>query len=239
MLSEKPWRMDAVTQLVVGAAGCLLLSSLWMTVGADQKPLPSGALRSLGATATFQGAVVVMLWFFVRQHSLSLREAFGFDLNPGMAAALGVGVGLLFVPIEIGVQQGIQLLSQWLHLHLPEQNAVTMVKLANNLPDRVVLGFMTMVAAPIAEEGLFRGVFYPALRRVISPGMAMLLTSLVFAFIHGNVAIFIPLVLLAIGLTKLYEKTGNLLACILCHATFNAINFVALLFVNEPTTPGP
>ena len=34
---------------------------------------------------------------------------------------------------------------------------------------------------------------------------------------------------LAVLLVKLYEKTGNLLACVACHATFNAFSFAMLL----------
>lgn len=220
----------------------MVLSSFWLITDPDHPDASTGALRTLGATLTFQGAVVAMLWFFARKHALNLREAFGLHLHPGRAAVLGITVALGFVPVALGLQWGILKLAQLLHLHLPEQTAVSLLKLANTWPERLAFGFMAIIAAPLAEEGLFRGVFYPALRRHGFPNAAIWITSVAFALIHGNVLIFIPLVVLAIVLVKLYEHTGNLLACIVCHATFNALNFVMLFLTADTgasTTPGP
>jgi membrane protease YdiL (CAAX protease family) len=49
-----------------------------------------------------------------------------------------------------------------------------------------------------------------------------------FASIHLNVVAFVPLVVLAVVLTVLYEKTGNLLAPISAHMAFNAVNLGVL-----------
>jgi membrane protease YdiL (CAAX protease family) len=50
-----------------------------------------------------------------------------------------------------------------------------------------------------------------------------------FALVHGTAAIFIPLFVLALALTWVYEKTGNLLAPIVVHSLFNSANLVILL----------
>ena len=240
VLTDKPWRAEAVAQLLMAAAVCLILSSFWLVPDADHSGGSTSALRTLGATLTFQGAVVGMLWFFTRQHAISLREAFGLHLRPGRAVLFGVLIALGFVPVAQWLQTGTLKLAELLHVHLPEQNAVTLLKVAGSWPERAALGFMAIIAAPLAEEGLFRGVFYPALRQHGFPNAALWVTSLGFAAIHGNALIFIPLVVLALVLVKLYEHTGNLLACIVCHATFNAYNFVMLFALNDATTPpGP
>jgi membrane protease YdiL (CAAX protease family) len=54
-----------------------------------------------------------------------------------------------------------------------------------------------------------------------------------FALIHGNLTIIIPLVALAVALALLYEWTDNLLASIIVHAVFNAANFAMMFFINE------
>ena len=46
-------------------------------------------------------------------------------------------------------------------------------------------------------------------------------------------AIFIPLFVLALALTWLYEKTGSLLAPIVAHSLFNAANLALLILANE------
>jgi membrane protease YdiL (CAAX protease family) len=43
-----------------------------------------------------------------------------------------------------------------------------------------------------------------------------------------NLVTFVPLLVLALALTLVYEKTGNLLAPITTHAMFNALNFAML-----------
>lgn len=228
MLTDKPWRAQAVAQLLMAAAVCLVLSSFWLASDPDSVEKPTGVLRILGATLTSQGAVLVMLWILSRKHAISLPEAFGLNLRPGRAVLIGVVVGLGFVPAAWGMQAAILEIAKLLHIHLPEQDAVALLRLAEAWPDRIALGFMAIIAAPLAEEGLFRGVLFPAIRRYGFPNAAMWLTSLAFAAIHGNALIFIPLVVLAVVLALLYERTGNLLSSISCHATFNAINFVML-----------
>ena len=205
----------------------------------DQTSQPTGVLRILATTLTFQGAVLAMLWFITRKHSLTLRDAFGLDVRPGRAVLLGVLLALGFVPVALGLQMATIKIAGLLHLHLPEQNAVTLLRVANSTPDRIALGFMVIIAAPLAEEGLFRGVFFPAMRRYGFPNAALWLTSLAFAAFHGNALIFLPLVLFAVVLALLYERTGNLLSSIACHATFNAINFVLLFVTKESAPPVP
>lgn len=223
----------------MAAVVCHVLSSLWLMPDPERAGQPTGILRILGNMLTFQGAVLVMLWFFTRKHALTLRESFGLDIRPGRAVLLGITVALCFVPVAMGMQVATIQLAKLLHLHLPEQSAVTLLRVANSWPDRAALGFMAIIAAPLAEEGLFRGVFFPALRRHGFPNAALWLTSLTFAAIHGNALIFIPLVLLAVVLALLYERTGNLLSSIACHATFNAVNFVMLFLTKESAPPVP
>jgi membrane protease YdiL (CAAX protease family) len=52
----------------------------------------------------------------------------------------------------------------------------------------------------------------------------ILVTSFIFAFIHLMPDSFLVLFVLAIGLGYLYERTGNLWACITLHAAFNCLN---------------
>ena len=35
MLTEKPWRLEAVTQLLLGAFLCFMVSALWLAMSAD------------------------------------------------------------------------------------------------------------------------------------------------------------------------------------------------------------
>jgi hypothetical protein len=48
-----------------------------------------------------------------------------------------------------------------------------------------------------------------------------------------NLVTFLPLAVLALVLTALYERTNNLLAPIMAHALFNALNFAALFLIEQ------
>ena len=52
-----------------------------------------------------------------------------------------------------------------------------------------------------------------------------------------NLVTFVPLLVLALVLTALYERTNNLLAPITAHVLFNALNFVMLLLMQQMRRP--
>lgn len=98
------------------------------------------------------------------------------------------------------------------------------VRLLQNSNDPVILGLMGFAAvfvAPVCEEIIFRGYFYPAAKRFAGPWVAAICSALVFAAAHGNLAALLPLFILALVLVALYEKTGSLWAPIGVHFCFN------------------
>jgi membrane protease YdiL (CAAX protease family) len=194
-------------------------------------PAPNVVQMVISAVA-FQGSILVLLWFFIRDHSVNWSESFGFHRGWQRAILTGLMVALLFLPVAWLLQRtSIMVLD-----HLPilsmkseEQQAVRTIRETTEWGQRLALGIITILLAPIAEELLFRGVLYPGIRDVGFPRVALWGSSLLFAAVHLNAATFVPLLLLALVLTRLYERTGNLLACISAHSLFNALNF-ALLF---------
>jgi len=117
--------------------------------------------------------------------------------------------------------------------HPEVQHAVNIFNLTETWSDRVVLGLVALLLAPVAEELLFRGVMYPALKGFGLRRFAFWSTAVVFSFIHFNAATFLSLFAFACLLNVLYERTGNLLSCMVAHATFNAVNLLMLLAMNQ------
>jgi hypothetical protein len=88
---------------------------------------------------------------------------------------------------------------------------------------------LAMVAAPLAEEFLFRGLLYRGLRREYPTIWAVCGSALLFALVHppsGAVAVFGMGVVAAVVL----EKTGRLWASMLVHLIYNGIAVAALLW---------
>ncbi|MEM6551940.1 MAG: CPBP family intramembrane glutamic endopeptidase [Planctomycetota bacterium] len=101
-----------------------------------------------------------------------------------------------------------------------------------------------VVLAPLFEELLFRGVLQTVLVKRLGWRSEVLggagrwvgvgLTAGLFGVIHlGSVeAVSLPgLVVLGVVLGAYYERTGDLLGCVVGHAVFNAANVVLALYV--------
>jgi len=83
----------------------------------------------------------------------------------------------------------------------------------------------------VAEEFIFRGLLYPLVKQLGSPRFAWFGVNALFALIHLDAGTLVPLFVLALALTWLYERTDNLLAPIAGHSLFNVANLVLLCFI--------
>ncbi len=185
-------------------------------------PRADSILSIVIGTVSFQGATLALLWWFVREHNVALRDAFGFQLrNAPRAALLGIVVAVGAFALQLGY---VHLLALF-RVELPEQHLVQIMRLDRSMFERIYLGVFAIVIAPVAEEMLFRGVLYTAIKQLGFRRIALWGTACLFALIHMNLSTFVPLTLLAVGLALLYEKTNTLLAPIIAHGCFNGINF--------------
>lgn len=88
-------------------------------------------------------------------------------------------------------------------------------------------GLLVVVLAPVAEEVLFRGFIYRALRNRFSVAVASGGVGAVFAAVHYSgpetLPLLPPIALLSVLFCLLYERTGSLWPAIALHAINNAI----------------
>lgn len=102
--------------------------------------------------------------------------------------------------------------------------------------EEYLLAFIALVVvAPIAEELLFRGYLYGKLRARVPLYGAILATSVLFGFIHGQWNLALDTFALSLVLCGLRELTGSIWAGVLLHMLKNAIAFY-LTFVVPMTT---
>jgi membrane protease YdiL (CAAX protease family) len=98
------------------------------------------------------------------------------------------------------------------------------VEILQTSKDPLVLGLMiftAVVLAPVCEEIVFRGYFYPVLKKFSGMWPAAFISALVFGAAHANLTVLLPLFLLGCLLVWIYEKTGSLWATIAIHLCFN------------------
>ena len=239
ILIGKPWTLETFPRrllaLMVCAYGGLFLG-MWVQRASGVSGAEASTWRMSLSTLSFQGAGLVLVVRFLREHQTSWAEGFGFLNQWRQAVLLGLLAAVIFLPVGWGLQQASALVMT----HLPhwkmqpqEQLPIHALRVSMSWGGRLALGAAAVLLAPVAEEVLFRGILYPAIKQLGHPRLALWGTSLLFAAIHMNAVTFVPLAALALVLTVLYERTNNLLAPITAHVLFNALNFAALLWLQQ------
>ena len=241
VLIARPWKLEHLLRRLLALIGCVypgLFLAVWLQKVGGPATMQNSVGSTLLATLSFQGAALVLVAFFLREQRVSWNEAFGFFYRWEYAVLFGLLAGALFL------QTGWKLQEICFHLITrfspspalsEEQQPVQVLRLASSVSDRLALGGVPILLAPMAEELLFRGILYPWIKKAGFPKIAFWGTALLFAAIHTNLVAFVPLFVLAVILTLLYEFTNNLLAPITAHALFNATNFV-MFYLTETHT---
>ena len=233
MLSQRPWRFETVIMLVAGVFVCLSLGMVTIGIlrqaGVAAFQSPDSFACVLVATLSFQGAAWVLIFLFLKLHDVDWREAFGFrNENLFRALLTGCVMLLLALPVVLALQQLSGVMLDKLGWHPAEQRAVDLLVTANSPWMRGYLAIFAVVLAPVAEEFIFRGVLFPFVKQLGWPRLAWFGVSFLFAAIHLNAPTFVPLFVLALALTWLYDRTDCLLASITAHSLFNGANLIVL-----------
>ena len=167
-------------------------------------------------------------------------------------ASLGFGLGRLREDAMLAVAGLVLLLAPLLGLaavldrFVPYRHAI--VDFLNAHRDPLSIGlviFAAVVAAPIAEEFLFRRVLQGWLESWLEPReprwggvTAIMLSSLAFAAAHvGQGMAWLPLFFFGLVVGYLARQTGSIVPGIILHGLFNAVS-VALV-VLQVAAPGP
>ena len=240
MLAEKNWKPEALLRLFVGVLACIFVGSLPFGLASGAAAAKAGLSlgRILASVVSFQGASLLLVWFFLREHRMRWSAAFGFRNDPWRALGWGTLIVSLFLPAGWLLQSLSARVMSRLHLDPVAQSAVEVLRAVHG-PGLAAFALLTIVVAPVAEEMLFRGILYPAIKQAGFPRLALWGTSALFAGIHFNLAAFLPLLVLALLLTWLYEKPDNLLATITAHSLFNTANLVMFFLADEFSRPLP
>ena len=245
MLSEKQWQpmmvfllgVEVLLSLMGGVLGAAMVNQLAAPyLSANGLALLTLCITILG----FQGAALVWVHFFLRAQHITWGEGFGFgrrNYGKCIRAALFTLPIVLACILVLGNASdwGLRALHERLHWNWLEPEMQPTVRLLQEKwPAHLIAaqGLFAIVIAPLAEEVLFRGILYTAIKQRGYPVAAVFGTAVLFAVIHFYPVGFLSLVFLATVLVAIYEWTENLLAPILLHSFFNAANFV--LIVTHP-----
>ena len=86
----------------------------------------------------------------------------------------------------------------------------------------VCLLILNLLIGPVSEELMHRGLVYRRMRTYSLRIAAILVSSLIFGLLHGDLIAGSYAFILGIVLADVYEWTGSLLCSVLCHLAANA-----------------
>ncbi len=192
---------------------------------AENVPVETLLLKSMAAAAVPALAIIVMLV----ARGGRVQNVFGLGkVHVLRAIGLGLGLALLAMPLTLAAKAILVILTG---SHEAPQALVQKFNAAVGGGDTRLQGLIALsavVVAPLTEEVLFRGMFYPMLSRSFGRGPAALAVALLFAFVHDTYTDVPGLVVLSLCLTVAYEVTGSLLVPIFMHASFNGVSLVVM-----------
>jgi len=183
---------------------------------------------SLQSSLALYGGLVLFLLGFLVYRNVPLDQAFG--LLPTNLVRLAIASGAAFVLCLPAIYAAQWLAYSILGADTAPQAIVTFLMEHPGMRERLMVFAIAAIAAPITEELLFRGCLYGFLRQTTGRGVALAISSIVFALIHAHPATMPALAVFAVGLALLYEYTGSLWAPIAVHSLFNALNFFGSLY---------
>lgn len=211
------------SQFAASIAVGMVLGIVGAAYGTDAELLATSAMGMLYETMLLGGLLflgtVVLLKRGKLPEDASLGKAPASSLPAG--ALLGFG-GYLVAIILIGAMNLIPAVQESQTNYMAEQEAI----MAAN-PNFWVELFYISVAAPFLEEFLCRGLMLNTLKRSMSPSRAILVSAVIFAFIHGNLYQMVFTLPLGILMAWLAHRFGSVWPSVLTHVAFNFSNYPA------------
>ncbi len=176
--------------------------------------------------------VVLPCRMLARGHGGTLRRDFHLDrLDVGTLVAAVLAGAAALLP-----SSALAMLSARIHPVDPQWLATLRDHLPTSGLGIGVAAAVAVLAGPLAEELLFRGLIYRLARRTWGPWPAALVSSLLFGLVHGEPWFLFGLVGLGLVFAYLYETTGSLLAPVIAHALYNG--FALFVMIREPEQIG-
>jgi membrane protease YdiL (CAAX protease family) len=175
----------------------------------------------------FYFSLVVAILSFLLLRGLSPVRLFGLRA-PDQPKRIGYGVLILLAAYP--VIMALQMMSY--AVFSTDGGAQPVVQFLVSSPgwlDRGAVVLLAVVAAPVAEEVVFRGYLYGVARRYAGRLGALGASSLLFAAIHLHGPSMAGLFVLGLVLALAYEKTRSLWVPITLHSIFNGASVAMTL----------
>lgn len=184
------------------------------------------------------GGVLVPLWLIGRDRGLQPGRDFGLDLpDIRTLGASGLMALCALVPTSLLAEISVRL-----HPPDPQWESFMMENLPTSVPGILLAAFTVVVAAPLVEEIIFRGLIQRLATGAWGPIAGAVISALVFALVHNEAWYIFGLIGIGLVLAFVYHVTRSVTASWVTHGVHNAISLTLMLTagetINEPSNLG-
>lgn len=249
------WRLSPMVSLAIfagmllgGAIGAALACRI-AGVGQDSQTLQASVIAGIGGFVAQMVAAAAIGWGVpcaekpINAHQLVAQSGAGSPAKRSLiqCAALGVAaIAIAWFPLQ-SIGSIVASIQDGLGGTAPPRighNALDLIGTSTDAWLRYGMYAIALVCAPISEELLFRGAAQQALIGMgLSRWRSILIASAGFAIVHAGI---LSEGALASGLATLFalscvlgwltERTGNLIASMVGHSAFNAMNLAIFIW---------
>lgn len=218
--ADNPYLPDPLVPWVA-VAGWMLsqvaAAPLAMLPGMSQ-PSPFAAL--LGAMVGLMAVQALIGWFSPSRVPLVTAARLGGD--PTIPFAVASTAALRCLTLLLPVMLATVLLSALIMPQVDQLHAAVDLSLArSDAVGLIAMGLAAVIVAPLAEELLFRGLVLRQIRQRVGAFPALLLSSVLFAAMHGDPAQMLTYSVLGAGFGLGYLWSGSLWTPVIMHALWN------------------
>ena len=176
----------------------VILGSSYIYLSIDPKGDVTGFLTTMGYILLILFDIIVAIYLYLRNKRKEKKVKVT-DYFPVVYLGIGMAVALNML--------------------------IFLFNLNNEMADlNIYLAILSSgIIGPILEEMLFRYVFLNRLRNFFTTRNAILLSSLVFALLHGNIITMIYAFIMGFIFAYVYVKYDNIKVSIMCHISANTI----------------
>ena len=174
--------------------------------------------HSLQITAATNIVLIPIFALFLRGDNKKRRLAWGFSYRLPQTKSLLL-MGILGMTAAVSVNAIVSL--SGLAYFSPKYQQVSQIIYSGGLFMEIV---SAVIAAPILEELLFRGMIYARLRDLCGAKWAIIISAAFFGIFHGNLVQFVYAFIIGLMLAYVYEKLKTIWAPIVFHVGANLIS---------------
>lgn len=220
------WAATWIVALAIGQAFVVLFASLRLI----RAPLAGATPEQLFVITVLQDVpwgialiALASLWLRIPLRDLARELGLIRPTSRAMGFALFAGVGGFLAGTALEAVQRFSFGSG-------QQSVIQAIEGHRGLGAFALDLVSGVVIAPFVEELAFRGVLFIGLRQRFGFVAAAVVSAAAFAVVHG-LDVVLPIFVAGLVLAYVFQRTGSLLACYLCHATFNLIPLALVAFL--------